>query len=157
MSFRTEIVGMDDFTRGMQSVMKALTPPNLADSLAAGGEVILHGVQENILEQELYKTGNLYDSVKVRKVNQYAVDILVDCEYGAVHEYGYTGVITPKQRAFFWAKYSETSDTMWKALALSTSYTIPARPYVRPAVDEKMDEARLAVAQEMTRKLMAAL
>lgn len=156
MSFKWRLIGYKDFNAAMQDVMQAVNPPNLVESLAAGGQVILYQIQENILEQELYKSGHLYDSVEIVKVNQYAIDVLVGAEYGAVHEFGYTGVITPKQRAFFWAKWYETSDTMWKALALSTTYTIPARPYARPAVDEKMHEAMLEVAKELTRRIMAA-
>lgn len=156
MSFKWRLIGYKDFNAAMQDVMQAVNGHNLVESLAAGGQVILYQIQENILEQELYKSGHLYDSVEIVKVNQYAIDVLVGAEYGAVHEFGYTGVITPKQRAFFWAKWYETSDTMWKALALSTTYTIPARPYVRPAVDEKMHEAMLEVAKELTRRIMAA-
>jgi len=130
MKFDMKLIGYEDFSMTMKSVMRSLAPPNLAACLYAGGVVILHGIQENILEQELYKEGNLYDGVTVVKVNQYQVGLLVKgpaAEYWAVHEFGYTGHITPKQRAFFWAKHIETGDDMWKALALSTDYTIRYR------------------------------
>lgn len=153
MSFQVRIHKMRDFTEGMQNVMRSVQPPSLADALAEGAMVVLYGVQDNILERELHVTGELYDSVKVRKVNQYAVDVRVEAEYGAVHEFGYTGQVTDKQRAFFWAKWSETGDEMWKALALSESYTIPAQPYVRPAIDENERDTKLAVKRALARYL----
>jgi phage gpG-like protein len=56
----------------------------------------------------------------------------------AIHQYG--GVthprVTEKSRAFFWAKWFETGETMWKAMALkykvgdTMEIRIPARPYL---------------------------
>jgi phage gpG-like protein len=60
--------------------------------------------------------------------------------YAAIHENGgtITQQRTPRQKAFFWAMFAKTGDTMWKAMALSkkTSATlrIPARPFFAPAV-----------------------
>ena len=52
--------------------------------------------------------------------------------------------------------YYETGDEMWKALALSTTYTlaaVPARPYFRPAIDENKKEVSLAIKVELARIL----
>ena len=159
MSFSIKVKGVNDFNKGLQDVAKALGPPHMAEGLRKSGEVIQHKAQENLLEQELYLTGKLYDDIKVVVVNQYAVEILVDSDYGAVHEFGYTGVITPRQRSFFWAKWYETQDDMWKALALSHTYTIPARPYLRPASDDAgtrekaVWEFKLHLARVLSREL----
>ena len=159
MSFSVRVKGVNDFNKGLQDVAKALGAPHMAEGLKHAAQPILHKAQENLLEQELYVTSDLYDSIKVVVVNQWQVNILVDSDYGAAHEFGYTGVITDKQRRFFGAKWYETQDEMWKALALSHSYTIPARPYLRPAIDdggaqhESVRELQLYLARVLTQML----
>lgn len=59
--------------------------------------------------------------------------------YARIHELGGTTKVTDKMRGFFWYKFSETGDEKWKAFALSDSITIPARPYMEPAVDDQKD------------------
>jgi len=153
MSFSVKVKGVDDFGEAVQNIAEALGPPHVTQALKRGAEVIQHQAQQNVKRQKLYVTGTLHDSIKVLEVSPWAVSILVDVVYGAVHEFGYTGIITDKQRRFFWAKWYETQDDMWKALALSYSYTIPARPYLRPAVDQKMGDAILTIVQQMRRAL----
>jgi len=94
----------------------------------------------------------LIDSIVPRRINQFRVDVEVGVPYGAAHEFGVTVTITEKQRDFFWYTFSQTGDEMWKALALSTTYTIPARPYLRPAIDEKSKIAIGVVGQSVTKK-----
>jgi hypothetical protein len=114
--------------------------------------------QQNVMKQGLYDTMELHDSIKPIKVNQFRVDVEVGAGHGAVHEFGLEKqVITPRQRRFFWAKFAETGDEMWKALALSETYTIPARPYLRPAADEQKHAAWLTVAQSLGGKFAHAV
>lgn len=76
---------------------------------------------------------------------RWAIDVGTNVIYAAAQEFGYTGVITEKQRWFFWYKYLETGNEMWLRLRFSYSYTIPAHPYLRPALDESKDEIRRLV------------
>lgn len=122
-------------TTNLRRIERLVQGGQWAESLLAGANVLVEAIQDNIRES-LYDTGALHDSVRAEVVDLSRVDIGVYSVYAAVHEYGLRDQrITPRQRAFFWAKYSETGNGMWKALALSPSYTIPARPYVRPAID----------------------
>ena len=66
-------------------------------------------------------------------------------------------VITDKQRRFFWAKFSETQNGMWRALALSTTYTIPARPHFRPGVMQGQRAAMQAITAKATEILLGGL
>ena len=135
-------------------VFRALSAPHTAAIMKVGAEVVAEGVRDNILENELVDSGDLYDAVTVKGINQYAAAVSVDIIYAAVHEYGLENQpITPRQRAFFWAMHLATGDDMWKALALSSTYTIPARPYVRPAIDEKQKDASLAMMREAASRL----
>lgn len=62
--------------------------------------------------------------------------------YAALQELGGTRAVTPNMRRFFWAKYFEARIigdpliTMWSALRFANVITYPARPFLRPAIDE---------------------
>ncbi len=78
--------------------------------------------------------------------DRYRIDVGSNVVYAAAQEFGYTGQITDRQRRFFWYKWYETRNPMWRALALSVEYTIPAHPYLRPALAEsRKDAARLVL------------
>lgn len=149
MSFKMEVVGYRQLTENCKRISKIVRGAELADSLAKGAEKIAEQARQNVMAQGLYDTGALRDSIGVLKISQYRVDVRVRVVYGAVHEFGFTGTITPRQRRFFWAKFMATGDDMWKALALSTTYTIPMRAYLRPALDEKKRLAVLTVGQSL--------
>ena len=150
MAHQVEVIGLKDLEKNLQAIAQVLSGGELADSLEKGAMEIVWEAQHNVMTQLLHESGDLWESIKPKKVNQYRVDVEVGVPYGAVHEYGLPNQpITDKQRRFFWAMYAQTKDTMWKALALSQTYTIPARPYLRPAVDTAKRAAILTVAQSL--------
>jgi hypothetical protein len=139
-----EVRGLKDLERNLAKITAKVVHPQsgivaaLDDGLR---EAIIPEIKRLIYQNFEIVTGEFPAGVTTKKINQYRVDLLVERVYAAVQEYGGTFVITPRQRAFFWAKWYETRDDMWKALALSATYTIPPRPYFRPAIDAKSDEA----------------
>lgn len=153
MAFQRNVLGLKDLTDNLKRIAKVVGGAELADSLGTGAQEIVWQAQQNVMAQGLYDTMALHGSIRVVKVNQYTVKIVVDKVYGAVHEYGGTFTITERQRKFFWAKWYESGNRMWKALALSTTYTIPARPYLRPAIDEMKKAAILTTAQSLGGKI----
>ena len=159
MASAVNIRGLSEFTAQMKRVAAMVPGGDVAEAMKGGAEVILEEAKDNILRQGLVNSGALYESGKVVKVNQYRVDIIFDKIYAAVHEYGLPkggkGVFsaTAKQIRFFWAKFMETKEAMWKALALKKGYTIKPRPYLTPAVMSKQQEA----AERTSNLLWAAL
>jgi phage gpG-like protein len=153
MAYQIEVLGLKDLEKNLKAIAKIIGGNELADSLAKGAMEIVWEAQKNVMAQGLYDTMALWKSIHPKKVNQYRVDVEVGNDkvvYGAVHEFGLPNQpITDKQRRFFWAMYAKTKDTMWKALALSTTYTIPARPYLRPAIDTQKRAALTTVAQSL--------
>lgn len=144
-----KVVNASEVERAFGKILKAFQPPQLARIMRVGADVLVEEVKDKILEQDLVESGDMYNSVQSFMINQYAAGVKVDVVYAAVHEYGLPNqVATPKQIRFFWAMYGNTGDAMWKALALKGSYTIPARPYFRPAIDEGKDKALLAIMKE---------
>jgi len=148
------VIGVKEVEQAFGDIAQSFVPRMRSHLLIPGAEVIAEQARNNILSQGLVDSGDLYDAIIVFKVNQWMAGVKVDIVYGAVHEYGLENqVITPKQRSFFWAKFAQTGEPMWRALALSYSYTIPARPYLRPAIDSHKKEAALAVMHAMSADL----
>ena len=157
---KSKVIGMDSLDEELKDIARTLSPQGkLSDSLAVGAEVILEGAQENLIANELFKSGALYDSGKVVKVNQFRVDVVFDKIYAAIHEYGGTinVPVTQKSRGYFFWRYRVTGDEKWLFMAISKKtvfkVVIPARPYLRPAIDQYGDDAVTHVARAM-RKLI---
>jgi len=153
---RMEVVGVKELRLNLQKARDIVGGAEMAD-------IMWHAVDRTVVllaRQNTYRqfktTGNLANHIKAVKVNQYRVDIVVDAPHGAVHEYGGTFAITPRQRRFFWAKWRQTGDEMWRALALSQTYTIPARPYLRPAIDATKAGIAAEAATEMGNRMRKA-
>lgn len=157
---KSKVIGMGELDDNLQKIARRLSPQGkLSDSLEIGAEAILEGARENLLANQLFRSGDLYDSGQTEKVNQFRVDVAFKMPYAAIHEYG--GVIdvpvTEKSRGFFFWKHRITGDEKWLAMALSKKdifkVHIPARPYLRPAIDENHDDAVELAAREMRRIL----
>lgn len=158
MAFRLGAVRYQEVNAQFGRILTAFKPPEMAEIMLRGAEEIAEETRDNILRQELVDEGNLYDSVEAQKINQYSAGVKVGVVHAAVHEFGLENQpITEKQRRFFWAMFAETGDDMWKALALSDTYTIPARPYLRPAVDSKKQAALYAIMREAASRLTRAV
>lgn len=139
MSFKVKATGFSQLDRNIKALAREFSPQaGIADSLEDGAWIIALQARDNAVAQGLFESGDLIDNIKPKKINQFRVDVEAGMVYSAVHEFGLENqVITNKQRGFFWHMFAQTGDAMWKALALSSTYSIPARPYLRPAVDEK--------------------
>jgi hypothetical protein len=144
--FGMRVLGLKQLDAGIRTLAKFVPGGDVADALEEGAwEFVIKAVQ-NAHAQGLYKKGDLVKAIKPKKINQFVVDLIVDIVYGAVHEFGLEQqVITDRQRRFFWAMYADTGEDMWKALALSTTYTIPMRSYFRPAVRDGTTQRRAAL------------
>lgn len=158
MSFKRKVTGFGRLAKNIKAMGIQISPQvGLADALEDGAWVIVMEARDNAVRQGLFLSGELIDSILPRKINQYRVDVRVGVPYGAAHEFGVTVVIKAKQRRFFWAKYMSTGDTMWKALALSETYTIPAKPYVRPAIDTRSQAAYTAASRSILKRIRSVI
>jgi len=138
---KERVLGVKELTGYFRAL--ARDGPEIAEKLLRdGAEIILAAAKENIRATFENQTGALENSGKVVMVGRLAAVVEFDIVYSAVHEYGLDNqVITDLQRRFFWFKFIGTGDEMWKWLALSRTYTIPARPYLRPAIDTHKGKA----------------
>lgn len=91
------------------------------------------------LNPTLVRTEHLRNQTEV-SVQGTSIKIVSNSTHGAAHQFGSDHTthpkVTPKMRKFFWAKFYETDDEMWKWLALTKKQQldidvhIPARPFI---------------------------
>lgn len=143
------VEGLDE----LNAAFNELLDIDMTDSIKAGVEGELIPETRRNIRAKFDTTGDFPSRVQSEVMGKCRVDMIVRAIYGAVQEYGGTFEITPRQRRFFWAMWYETENEMWKALALSVTYTIPPRPYVRPAVDSKAKATMAEVSAHLHRNI----
>jgi phage gpG-like protein len=157
----TLVVGQKELDVAMIKALKALDPVNRRRALKRGGVVLEGWMKVNIQRQGLIDTGNMRGAVSTEEESDDVVSVGPrNVQYAAIHEFG--GTIRPVNAKYLAipvtkaARYAgsprrfggklhaqmvagggalvdENGDIQY---ALKKSVTIPARPYVRPAVDE---------------------
>lgn len=158
MSFQLTVTGGAAIAKTLSKIARNFDGPASEEIAFAGADIIREKAQSNIVARGLVKEGDLFRSVETVIVNRVTAAVRVGAVYGAVHEFGLPNQpITDRQRRFFWAMWAATGEDMWKALALSATYTIPAKPYLRPAMDEGKRLALVAMAIEAWRQLRRAI
>lgn len=134
----------------------AITGSMLMESAKAGGHVIEAAAKVNAgsgrpgLE---IRTGALVNSINVSEAKSmmtYAeVDVGPTVLYARIHEYG--GIIVPVHAPMLSWIDEKTGERFF-----AKAVHIPARPYMRPAVDENEEAVANAVGLELRRNLEAA-
>lgn len=76
-------------------------------------------------------------------------------EYAATHEYGDVRNVTQKQKGYFFHRFNETGDSMWRAMALSDQLRYPKRPYLGPAATDAGPIIQKRALAELERALEA--
>lgn len=154
--------GLSNFRKVAAELPKALTGAMRAGLLlgmkSAKYEFILSAGGAPIRHRLKSRSGKLRDSVRLLEPKITAGAIVggliaggPGVPYARIHEKGgYTHPrVTPKSRAFFWYKFKETGDPMWKAMALSrkTRFTVPMpkREYLMPALVKNWPQVRKQV------------
>jgi len=134
---QVKIDGLDKFTARMARMSKAVASAKIMDSLEAGGYVIMAHAQDNIRTKlNKHPTGFLANSVKLRREGKSVLVGPFGVVYAKIHEFG--GVI--KSRPGKGLRFQINGEWI-----IRQSVTIPARPYMRPAVNENMSAINAAI------------
>lgn len=160
------VIGKEALVRKFQALSEAAQGSTLANTVKVGGLVILNATRDNVKKQGLILTRTLSRSLHeevTMEGNSVAVDAIgTDLEYGAIHEFG--GTIRPKTAKYlaipvgdYMGSPSKHPDLKLRKTrngnlvlvspsgqvqyVLKASVEIPARPYLRPAIDEHGGEA----------------
>jgi HK97 gp10 family phage protein len=145
-------VDLKEFEAAMSKLSDAARDNALREALDAGGFELEAEIKMQIDKQKLRDTGNLINSIQKKKTkvtgNSGEVQVGTNVIYAAIHEFG--GVIRAKNAK---ALRFRTKDGQWHTVK---SVTIPARPYMRPAVDEGKGRVEAAVRAVLKRNIEAA-
>lgn len=138
-----KLVGTDRLLRKLRDL-----GDGMAEALEAATQTGALVVQNAAKEKAPYRTGTLRRSIHMettkRTRDEVEVAVGTDLEYAAIHEFG--GTITPKtaKKLHFFVDGEEV---------FADEVQIPARPYLRPALDENKDK----VVEEIGAALKAAI
>lgn len=160
------VVGKDELIRKFRGMSEAVQGESLVSVARSGGLVILNAAKDNVKEQGLIRTRtlsrSLHEEVSEQSATRAAVDVGTNLEYGPIHEFGGTikaksakylaipvGSYTGSPRKYGDLRVSKTAkgnlilvDASKRVqYVLKASVEIPARPYLRPALDEHGAEA----------------
>jgi phage gpG-like protein len=138
----TTVLGLPELSRNIARLKKIAGGPNMRAALMAGAAVVEAAAKVNIRQQGLIDEGRLRASIAATPVTDNEVWIGTNVIYAAIHEFG--GVIRAKNAPalfFFWEE---------KGVFVRTQQvTIPARPYLRPALLDNKAEILNAISLEL--------
>lgn len=161
------VIGKEELLRKFRSMGEAAQGENLGRVAMIGGWVIRDAARDNLKDQGLIRTRTLSRSldaeISERSATHAAVDVGTNLEYGAIHEFG--GTIRAKNAKYLAIPVGSYTGSPLKysglrvkktgkgnlvlidasgqvQYVLKASVEIPARPYLRPALDEKGSEAQ---------------
>lgn len=169
----TIVVGVRELNDKLRELTRQVSGPQLQKAMMQGGLVIERAAKQNVRKQKLIDTGNLRDAITAEPQGYNVVVIGPgNVIYAAIHEFG--GTITPKSATYLAVPMSDTAratgsprgmpglrfvptasggvlmDRAGTAhYALVKSVTIPARPYLRPALDEHGGKAIEAIEETL--------
>jgi hypothetical protein len=146
-------VNLKEFEANLKRIGEAATN-TVASAAEAGGLVIEGHIKDNIQKQHLIDTSNYVNSWRTRISRRTPTgatsDTFTEVVYGPIHEFG--GVIKAKDPAGYLR--FQTKDGAWHTVK---SVTIPARPHVRPALDENKAEINDTVVAVLQREIERAI
>ncbi len=168
----TRVIGMHELQAALRAQIEKAEGPASRKALMVGGLVVERRAKQNIREQQLIDTGLLRESISASAVTDLVVQIGTSLVYAAIHEFG--GEITPKNRQYLAIPLTNESrnrgprdypeplrfvpiadgallvDNAGDAqYVLRDSVTIPARPYLRPAIDTNRQEIEDAIGEAL--------
>jgi HK97 gp10 family phage protein len=148
MTENTTVIGLEEFTGDLKKLSAAARHATIMDALEAGARVIQAYAQENVRNKlNKHPLGFLTNSIGVKREGNSVLVGAFGVIYAKIHEFG--GVIVPRHAKALRFKV----DGQW---IITKKVTIPARPYLRPALDH-MDEIKQAIIDALRGLLQAAI
>jgi phage gpG-like protein len=133
-----KITGLEALTARLDRLGAAAKGETMLDGLEAGGRVVQAYAQDNARNKlSKHPTGFLTNSILIKREGMRVLIGVWGVVYAAIHEFG--GVITPiRAKALHFVIDGKH--------ILTQRVVIPARPYLRPAVDEHKEAVGAAIA-----------
>lgn len=168
------MIGEKELVAKLKQLSDEVASQNLVTAVQAGADVIQNAAKQKSPKKTRTLSRSIHQEVLESSKERAVVEIGTDLSYAKIHEYG--GVIAPKKGRFLAIPVSDTAKTSVSPrnfpgklhvrvnggsgvlldadnivhFALVTSVTIPARPYLRPALDENKSRAISAIGNAIT-------
>lgn len=139
-----QIEGLNGLIIKLHLTEAAADDETVAAALLAGGRILVEEVRANIVSRGLVDTGQLRDSVAVKKTGTLEASVYSKKSWAKIHEFG--GVISVKKAPFL---VFNAGSGVRKVKMVH----IPARPFMRPAVEAKQEAAIEKIAEVLSQKL----
>lgn len=141
MSELSKIVNLKEFQKKLHDLQTVVRNTAMREAILAGGFELEAEIKQNIESNKLVDTGNLLNSIQVGEVSisrdKAEIPVGTNVVYAAIHEFGGTIVARNAKALVF-----KTRDGVWHRVK---SVTIPARPYMRPALDKGFPRIKEAI------------
>ncbi len=149
------VANLEEFTARLKKLSKAVRAEALENAALAGATVVEGYARANVNSTFSSKSSNsagLAGSIRseiIEKSDKKAVAAVgPSVVYGAIHELG--GVIQPVTAK---ALVFQTSDGEWVTTGI---VHMPARPYLRPALEQNKDEVNAAIGTQIKKAIEGA-
>lgn len=137
MSGLTVVFDDKEVLRKLKHTETTMRQEALKAGLHAGAFFLIAHIKVNIVNRKLVDTGNLLGSVQEDEIHMSDKEAYIEfgphTVYAAIHEFG--GIIKATHAPYLVFEGSDGN------LVFTKSVTMPARPYMRPALDEHGKEA----------------
>ena len=135
-----QIINLDEFKADLAKLSEAVRGQKLVTALKAGALIVENAAKQKCPKRTRTLSRSIHIETASTQGDKVEVDIGTDVVYAAIQEFG--GVITPKRaRMLHWTEGGLD--------IFAHKVTIPAHPYLRPAMDENKD----AIQAEITATL----
>lgn len=140
-----EIENLDRLLQQLEALAGLPDGAAMEKALLAGGEIVAKAARRNVLARGLVRTRELHDSIGATAVNEKNVVIGTPLGWRArIHEMG--GVVSAKRAPFLMFPIGGA----WKKVK---QVSIPARPFLRPALVDNVGAVLEAVAEELLEEM----
>lgn len=144
-----KIEGLDAFTADLRKLSAAARSETILSALEAGAAVIQAHAQNNARNQlNRHPLGNLTNSIAVKREGKHVLVGVFGVVYAKIHEFG--GIVTAKAKPYL----AFQVDGQW---VFTKKVVMPARPYLRPAVDNNLPAIRQAIVDALRGLLEGAI
>lgn len=171
------VTGLDGLAAAFEAAQAATRGQMLVNAAMAGALPVQNAAKEKAPARTSNLRRSIHSEVAAQDESYAEVVVGTDVEYATIHEFG--GTITPKNAKYLAIPLTDAARAAITPLnfpgrlrpimrggsgvlvdqageaqyALRKSVSIPARPYLRPALDENADAARDAMGQALKQQL----
>lgn len=135
------VIGLDKLLKDMGLLIRAASSDQVLDAVEAGATVIQIHAQENARTKlNKHPLGNLTNNIRTLREGKWILVGVFGVVYAKIHEFG--GIIVPRRAPYLVFKVNGKT-------VRTKRVVMPARPYLRPAVDNNQNAIKDAIIEAL--------